>query len=361
MIPDNKESNKLLRETTILRLLKGGAPIDDVIDVIRKLYIADKDDFDEEFIKTEVYQYQELLNEGRKSSKRSIQTEVENWLHSNGSNNARYALVTLSLLSCYSDLDIKTPAEKASCRMAFKRLVEKGKLEPVRKLSGMYRYINGYIEELDFINADTTPVDIKFPFGVHELVSIYQKSLVVLAGEPNSGKTAYLLNVARKNMTEQKVNYFSSEMGAAELQVRLKKFNMPLEQWKKVRFVAKSADFRDVIDPNALNIIDYLEVAKDFYEIGGMLTDIFDKLDKGVAVVALQKPTGRDTGVGGARTLDKARLYMAIEPGLLKIVKAKLWRQECMNPNGMWIRWTLGGGANFKVEKDNDGKEWRHP
>ena len=92
-----------------------------------------------------------------------------------------------------------------------------------------------------------------------------------------------------------------------------------------------------------------------------MLTDIFNALDGGIAVVGLQKPAGRDTGVGGARTLDKARLYMAIEPGVLKIVKGKLWRQEHINPNGMYVKWLLGGGANFKIEKDNNGDDWRHP
>jgi len=244
--------------------------------------------------------------------------------------------------------------------MAFKRLVELGKLEPLRNRSGMYRYIDGKMDEIDFINVDTRPFPIKYPFDVHELVDTYKKSLVVLAGEPNAGKTAYLLNLAYKNRDE-KPDYFTSEMGGAELHIRLKKFNHPFSEWQKIRFIAKSGDFKDVINPNGLNIIDYLEVSKDFYEIGGMLTDIFNNLDEGVAVVAIQKPKGREIGVGGERTLDKARLYMSIEPGILKIVKGKLWRQECVNPNGMSIRWTLGGGANFKIIKDNDGSEWRHP
>jgi len=341
--------------------LKAGAPIDDVIDVLRKLYIADKEDWDEEFVRNEVYGYQELQLQGGSPGKKSIRNEVEDWLTSNISNNHLYKNFTCSLQLCYLDLGLKNPSEKASCRMAFKRLVEIGKLEPLQNRSGMYRYIDRKIEELDFMNADTTPFDIKFPFGVHEMVIIYNKSLIVIAGEPNAGKTAYLLNVARKNMDDHKINYFSSEMGAAELQVRLKEFNMPLSNWQKCRFAAKSGDFKNVIDPNGFSIIDYLEVKKDFYEVGGILTDIFDTLDRGVAVVGIQKPMGRDTGIGGEGTLDKARLYMAIEPGKLKIVKGKIWRQKCVNPNGMSIRWTLGGGANFKVIKDNDGSEWRRP
>ena len=362
MIPDNKESNAVLREFTISRLLKAGAPIDDVIDVLRKLYIADKEDFDEKFIESEVYQYQELHLPGGSPGKRSIRNEVKDWLTSNTSNNPLYQNFTCSLQACYLDLGLKTPSERASCRMAFKRLVELGKLEPLQNRSGMYRYIDGRMEDLDFINADTTPFDIKFPFNVHEWVSLYRKSLVVIAGEPNAGKTAYLLNVAKKNMVEHKINYFSSEMGAAELKVRLIEFDIPLQHWEKVRFVAKSRDFKDVIDPNGFNIIDYLEVKKDFYEVGGILTDIFETLDKGVAVVGIQKPMGRDTGIGGERTLDKARLYMAIEPGKLKIVKGKIWRQRSINPSGLWVKWTLTGGAQFHTMPDsNTGDVWRRP
>lgn len=353
--------NKTQREYAIFRMFAGGAPLIDVIDIVRKLLIADQEDFTEEEMKAEVEKCHELhLQEGEQSP-RKIRTEVEGWIESNKSNIDVTGLLRVSLRDCYGDLGLKTPNEKGMCRMAFKRLVEKGILEQVPNQVGIYRSVNGALNPLDFLHADTEPFHVKFPLGVHEYVTLYKKSLVVLAGEPNAGKTAFCLNTARKNM-DYTPNYFSSEMGEAELQVRLKKFPFPLESWLGVKFFAKSSDFPKVIDPNGLNIIDYLEVAKDFYEIGGLLTDIFDALDKGVAIVAIQKPMGRDVGVGGARTLDKARLYMAIEPGILKIVKGKIWRNENINPNGMWIRWLLGGGANFKIVPEVEGgNDWRHP
>jgi hypothetical protein len=341
-------------------MFAGGACLLDVIEIVKKLLIADQEDFTDKEVKAEVEKCYGLhLQEGEHGPK-GIKALVEGWIKSNKSNTDVTGLIRLSLRDCYGDLGFKTTNEKAMCRMAFKRLVEKGVLEQVPNQVGIYRSVNGNLDVLDFLHADTEPFHVKFPLGVHEYVTLYKKSLVVLAGEPNAGKTAFLLNTARKNM-DHVPNYFSSEMGAAELQVRLKKFPFPLESWQGVKFFAKSSDFPKVIDPNGLNIIDYLEVAKDFYEIGGLLTDIFNALDKGVAIVAIQKPSGRDTGVGGARTLDKARLYMAIEPGILKIVKGKIWRNENINPNGMSIHWNLGGGANFKVKPDNDGAEWRHP
>jgi hypothetical protein len=356
---ETKTSHNDLCRLTMERLFQAGATPDEVIEVITKLYIADKVEHDGELIDSMVLGYFGEHVYSNPNPKQTMKVRVESWIHSNTSNKACCSDVTCSLLTCYSDLGLKTPGDKAACRMAFRRLVERGNLEPIRNRSGMYRYMNGKMEEIDYMNADVTPFPIKFPLGVHELVETYKKSLIVLAGEPNAGKTAFLLNLAWKNRDE-KPNYFSTDMGAAELQIRLKKFPHALSEWKKIKFIAKSEGFKDVVDPNGLNIIDYLEVSKDFFEIGGMLTEIYNNLKEGVAVVGIQKPTGRDVGVGGARTLDKARLYMAIEPGILKIVKGKLWRQDCVNPNGMFCKWTLGGGANFKIMPDpTSGDDWR--
>jgi hypothetical protein len=356
---DVKLENFSLRDKVMDRLTRNDMSIEEISEVIEKMYIADKEDFDKEYVERQVLIWREVNLGEKNNGGPSVHTRVEDWIKSNKSNNPVTALLRVSLRDCYGDLGLKTPNEKAQCRMAFKRLVEKGKIENVPTQVGCYRILNHSMDEIDFINVDTTPFPIKYPLNVHEYVDTYKKSLVVLAGEPNAGKTAYLLNLAWKNRAERP-NYFSSEMGAAELNIRLRKFGKSLDEWKAIRFLAKSSDFKDVIDPNGLNIIDYLEVSKDFYEIGGMLTDIFNNLKDGVAVVAIQKPSGRDTGVGGARTLDKARLYMAIEPGVLKIVKGKLWRQECVNPNGLFCKWTLGGGANFKEMPDpNNGDLWR--
>ena len=46
---------------------------------------------------------------------------------------------------------------------------------------------------------------------------------------------------------------------------------------------------RDKAGEGVINIIDFLEVYKDFYEIGGKMADIHRKLKGAVAVVAVQK------------------------------------------------------------------------
>ena len=78
-----------------------------------------------------------------------------------------------------------------------------------------------------------------------------------------------------------------------------------------------------MIHPDEINVVDYLELTSDFWKVSGMLQEIQSKLAQGIAVVALQKPRGRDTGLGGDKSLEKPRLYLSVENGTVKILKAK--------------------------------------
>ena len=71
--------------------------------------------------------------------------------------------------------------------------------------------------------------------------------------------------------------------------------------------------------------------------------------------IALQKNPGADHGLGGARSIEKARLYLALEPGKCTIRKAKIFRQKDRNPNGLSIAFKIVGGARFVT----DAAGWR--
>jgi len=147
-------------------------------------------------------------------------------------------------------------------------------------------------------------------------------------------------------MEKHEVVYFSSEMGELELQDRLKQFEGPLKSWK-VSFKERSSNFADVIRPDAINIIDYLEVHDEFYKVGLYIKEISDKLVNGIAIIAIQKNKGNEYGLGGGRGLEKARLYLSMEPGKIKIVKAKNWANSAKNPNGMECEFKLSSGWKF--------------
>jgi hypothetical protein len=252
---------------------------------------------------------------------------------------------------CYNELNIVNSADKLTVRVTINKLVAEGILEKDSTQRGTY-WVKKTEEEnlIDIYGADVSPVNIKFPLGVHELVKIMPKNIIMIAGEVNAGKSAYLLNLAVLNSHKMETVYFSSEMGDAELKERCSKFDGGIEVWRGVKFVDKSSDFHKAIRPNGLNIIDFLEIHDEFYKMGSLIKDIFDKLDKGIAIIAIQKNKGRDEGLGGERSKEKARLYLAIEPGKLKIVKAKNWISSEINPNGMAMEFKLAKGCKFKPQ-----------
>lgn len=271
------------------------------------------------------------------------------------------------ITTSYSELQIVTKDQKAAARMAYHRMVVDGILDKIGKRDGIYCLRETESEDIDFMNADTTPFSVKWPLGVHDKVLIYQKSIVIIAGESNAGKTAYCLNVAKENRNEHDILYLLSEGDAAELKIRLSKFREPLAMWGNVKFRnIRGGNLAKLIRPDGFNIIDYLELYKDFFEVAGVINSIYEELTTGIAVIAIQKPEGRDLGIGGRGTLDKARLYLSIEPGKIKIVKGKIWKSDYDNPNGQFCTWTLSGGCYFKRddpvkwEKEVKGdKQWK--
>jgi len=181
------------------------------------------------------------------------------------------------------------------------------------------------------------------------MVEIMNGNLIVIAGVPNTGKTALVLNILRYNMKKWGVHYFNSEMGASELKKRLELFDdATLPDWENLNAYERSDNFGDVVvsGKGNLNVIDFLEIHDNFYEVGGKLNDIYRKLKGAIGIVCLQKNAGVDTGLGGMRSLEKPRLYLAVDYGKVKIVKAKNWKGH-ENPNRKQCEFKIVKGCNL--------------
>ena len=252
-------------------------------------------------------------------------------------------------LGIYSRKDQKNIIE-ILLRLCDEKLLERGKRH------GEYKRRLTETEVIDFINVSEDYFNIKWPLNIERYVKTMSKNIIVVAGCSNSGKTAFLLNTAFLNMNSLPVTYFSSEMGAHELQSRLIPFKIPLKNWN-VNFLERCSNFPDVIQPDGLNIIDFLEVHDEFYKIGGFIKDIYDRLNKGVCIIALQKNPDKDFGLGGQRSIEKSRLYLAMDPGKIKIVKAKNWRTH-ENPNGLKTDFKLLGGCKFVNNQNGSDFKW---
>jgi len=244
--------------------------------------------------------------------------------------------------------------EKRNLSTIMKRLCDEGIVERCSKQAGTFRKVETFADKIDFMNAPTSTLDVQFPLNLGKHFRCFGKNLILIAGSPDSGKTAWMLNFARLNMGRHKINYFSSEMGAVELRDRISGFEMPLKEWKQCNFVERASNFTDIIRPDEINLIDYLECHDEFWRIGGWLKGIFDKLNNGIAVVAIQKKKGGDAR-GGLGALEKPRLILNMESGVASINKCKNWVSH-INPNGMQLFYKLYQGCQFIIDK-----EWHRP
>lgn len=259
-----------------------------------------------------------------------------------------------SITDCYNTLQTVTGVTKGAIRVALLRLKGEGLITP-KSVEGRFRKVDKSLEPLDWKNAPMDSYPLALPLGIDRLVDIYPGNIVIVAGASNSGKTAFCLNVVKDNMLAHRVLYFNSEMGSTELRLRLSLFEgVRMEDWKFESF-ERSHGFADVIDPDSLNIVDFLEVNDEFYKVGSWINRIHEKLKKGVAVVCLQKAPGAALGRGASFGTEKPRLYVNLDQGEAKMVKVKNWK-GATNPNGRVLAFKLVNGSQFIPQGD-----WHYP
>jgi hypothetical protein len=251
------------------------------------------------------------------------------------------------------ELGLLQPCDKTNRRQVIKRLKDAGIIEAHSRNNKLLRYVKVAVRFVDFKAAGMkSPLAVKYPFGIESYFRTYPGNVIAIAGAADAGKTAFLLNLIRLNMGDFSIYYQTSEMGAEELASRLEKFEgLGLEDWN---FIAeeRSRDFADVIRPDCINIVDYLELAGDFYMIADYLRAIHEKLSSGIAIVALQKKRGAELGRGGDFGLEKPRLYLSMDAGKLTIQKAKNWADPSANPNGLSLNFKVVNGCKFIVTED---------
>lgn len=256
----------------------------------------------------------------------------------------------------FIELNLTSRDFKKAATLELLRLKKAGTLEPCGDKRGCYRRVEKDVEELRWWEADIDlPFDVSLPFDLHRQVNIFPRNIIVVAGATNAGKTAFLLNAALQNMYHAKVNYFTSEMPLEEIKLRLSLFEevglvSKIDEWRKVTFKERVHNFHQVIEPDAINIIDYLELTDQFYKVAEDINAIYTKLNKGIAIIGLQKEKGAEWGIGGKFTAFRSRLYIALDDGRLKIIKAKNWsKQTIENPVGQVFTFKLWKGAKFII------------
>lgn len=280
---------------------------------------------------------------GTEKKERNLADEVREWVLSSSG-------VFLSS-DVVKELGLSSRVDKQNLSKILERLRTEGVIDRHGDKRGCYRLRENNLEAMNILAPSEKEVEIVYPLYLDSWFVTLPRNIIIIAGEPDSGKTAWLLNFVKLNMEHFDIHYFNSEMGEMELRSRLSKFAIPLKDWQKVHWWERSGNFADVIRPDSVNVIDFLEITEEHYRIGTWIKQIHDRLRKGIAIIAIQKKRGADVGRGGDVTLEKPRLYINLSPGKAKIVKCKNWKHEDTNPNGMELEFRLVKGCEFKIDK----------
>lgn len=241
---------------------------------------------------------------------------------------------------------VEPPSRQAVSKKLYHDSSEK-KPPFLEKKNRAYRIIDKTLQVMDWQNADPSKiVPLKFPFGLEEYCLIYPKSIIPVAGSKNVGKTGFLYNFIEMNMNDFDIDLYNSETGKEQMFQRFQPLNIPVPAPFKV--YERYDNFADIIHPEHISVIDYLDLNSEVYLVGTEIDAIFRKLTTGVAVIGLQKPPptvtyergvkkvrDRDLAYGGGFTAKRATLYITMGSNKLKLVYVKTPANPKVNPNNM--------------------------
>lgn len=277
---------------------------------------------------------------------RNLSEDVSEWVMSTSG--------YFSSTDVYKGLQVSTRTGRKTISQVLSRLIKAGVLERYSGKDGVFRRLEIDAPVMDWQSADPkNVVHLGFPFQLEKYVKLFPKSIVIVAGGKDAGKTGFLYEFILLNMNLFKVDLYNSEVGMEQMKERFDTFDIPISSPAPFATRERYDMYADIIDPTHISVIDYLDVNSEFYTVGGEIDKIFRKLTTGVAVIAMQKPpptvtyvrgvkklVERDLAYGGGVTQKRSALYLSLSlqsarHGRLKIVAAKNRANVRVNPKNM--------------------------
>lgn len=255
-----------------------------------------------------------------------------------------------SLTEAYEPLQVLT-SQKNTIHQIMHRFVKEGYVERHPNKNGIYRRIDKEIEFMDFENADiNNAIDLALPLGLHRKTKLFPKAAIIIAGVSGMGKTLFCFNAIAENFGKYPIYYFNSEMGPEALKMKLSYFPFSMSEWSKNMKVIDQWDFNNIADkiqPDAFNVVDYLEPEGDKpFNIHGVISAIIRHLNKGCVLIAIQKKPEAKMGTGGIYSIKAATLAIALDWGKIEIVKNR-FRETDMLPSLNKINFEVHQGHKF--------------
>jgi hypothetical protein len=235
------------------------------------------------------------------------------------------------------------------------KLAYEAKRKNLEKSNRLYRYIDNTIVNIPWYeNGTNNYFDITFPsnhdavdnsyFSFQDSVRLSPASVTVVAGQTNAGKSTFARHIVWDNMDKHHVRYLVSQTSAAAFARYANNMTwanpMKSPNQPKFELIERYEDFQDLILPNAVNIVDWLDADKvEYYKIGSLIKAMQTKLVNGILFVMIQKNSFGEFGDGGEKSAKWADLYLTLNYNReknftrLSILKAKEWIGN-HDPNG---------------------------
>jgi len=322
-------------------LSKGGMPEEEQRKVLEHLIISWGEEPDKKWINTKVNSAMD------RSEKRegTLAGDVRDFVLS--------SIGVILSSNVVRELNLSSRGDKKNVSKVLSRMCDEKLIEKTGMRHGEYMVIDQDNQPVEWLDADDNYIPLWLPLGLDQIAGILPGNIILFAGAKDSGKTAFLLNIAKENRHKYNVKYFNSEMGPSEFKLRIGLFNDmdPKRFDEKVKMYMKYNNFHQHIHPGKenLNIIDFLEAPDDVWKVGGWIKKIHERLDDAICVIAIQKKGGQDLGRGAEFSIEKARLYVSLDYGKAKIISCKNFRIESPigNPRGYSCKYKLVQGSRI--------------
>lgn len=159
-------------------------------------------------------------------------------------------------------------------------------------------------------------------------------------------------------MLKYRIDLYNSETGREQMKDRFIDLGIPLDAPFEVR--ERYDNFADVIKPDRISVIDYLDLNSEFYLAGAEIDAIFRKMTTGIAVIGMQIPPptttfikgvkkvlDRDYAYGGGSTAKRAFLYISMSSHRLKLKHVKKPAQKNVHPENMTWSYDFDENGQF--------------
>lgn len=239
---------------------------------------------------------------------------------------------------------VLTPKEDNKLRGIIRDLCIAGVCESIGRNDGRYRPVEDRVEPIDFGKLRPRDFPVILPFDLRRYVFIYPDTTIIYAGSKSSGKSGLIYRTIKLNWEKVNIKLLSNmEGGKEQMYDRFKVMGIDLATVPKFIYPVYDHFHDHIKEKDTLYFIDYIDAPEgdDFYLIGAQIKRVDKKLQglNSVAIIALQKPSDRDTAFGKEQTLKVASLYLAMDSNKLKIVDAKVHADKKVNPKN--LQWTF--------------------